>query len=213
MTQHADVTTDTPHRAGRATARIPAAARGGAAAGALAALALVLAACGSSASSSATTSPSANRGAGATTTGGSTTTPTVKTASTSQGTVLVNSSGMALYTYGPDHGAAQSTCTGTCIQAWPPLTVPAGTTPTPGAGVTGTLGTSRQSNGSLQVTYNGNLLYTFLSDPSPGQVTGNGVGGFSVAKVAVGSSSGSATTASSGGPASTTTTASSGYRY
>jgi predicted lipoprotein with Yx(FWY)xxD motif len=72
--------------------------------------------------------------------------------------------------------------------------VPAGTTPKAGSGVTGTLGTSTVAGGTLQVTYNGNALYTFLSD-SAGNVTGDGVAGFSVAKVAA-ASGGSATTAS-----------------
>ena len=51
--------------------------------------------------------------------------------------------------------------------------------------MTGTLGTT-MTGGALVVTYNGKELYTFLSD-SPGQVTGDGVAGFSVAKVAAAS--------------------------
>ncbi|HTZ09819.1 MAG TPA: hypothetical protein VMB72_12130 [Acidimicrobiales bacterium] len=181
--------------------------------------ALVLAACGSSgsatpttsgagsstgssttASSSATTSSasSASTAAGATAAGGA---PTVQVASTSRGRVLVDSGGMALYTYGPDHGAALSTCTGACIEAWPPLTVPAGTTPRSGAGVSGTVGVAKQRDGAEQVTYDGDLLYTFLSDPGPDQVTGNGVAGF--ADVAPGAPTRPAAT--------TTTPRSSGY--
>jgi predicted lipoprotein with Yx(FWY)xxD motif len=180
------------------------AARGAPAVIALGALAIVLAACGSSASPSTTTSASSGGGATTSSSAGGAGTPsgaaTVKIATTSMGKVLVNATGMALYTYGPDHGGAQSTCTGTCIQAWPPLTVPAGTTPSAGPGVTGTLGTSKQSNGDLQVTYDGDLLYTFLSDTSPGQVTGNGVAGFSVVKVAAAASAPvTTTTAAKGG--------------
>ena len=99
------------------------------------------------------------------------------------GTILVNASGFALYTFSGDHGGTSS-CTGGCAGIWPALTVPAGTTPTGGPGVTGTLATSVQPGGSYQVTYNGALLYTFVSDTSAGQATGNGVGGFSVVKVA-----------------------------
>jgi predicted lipoprotein with Yx(FWY)xxD motif len=105
---------------------------------------------------------------------------------------------MALYTLNPGQ-----TCTGTCAQAWPPLTVATGTTPTAGPGVTGTLAT-QQTNGALVVTYNGAALYTFTSDSSPGQVTGNGVAGFSVAKVSAGSGGGA-------GSATTTTSGRSGY--
>ncbi len=129
----------------------------------------------------------------------------MKTASTSNfGTVLVNSAGMALYTYGPNGSGTTNMCTGACLQAWPALTVPAGTTPTLAAGVAGTLATAKQADGTLQVTYDGKLLYTFLSDSSPGQVTGNGVAMFNVAKVstpASGTSAGTPTTMapSSGG--------------
>ncbi len=67
------------------------------------------------------------------------------------------------------------------------------------AGVTGTLATAKQSNGALWVTYNGKVLYTFLSDSSPGMVTGNGVAGFSVAKVSGAAATTTTTSASSGG--------------
>jgi predicted lipoprotein with Yx(FWY)xxD motif len=179
---------------------------------ALGAIAIVAAACSSSPSTSntsQTTSPTttgSSAGASSTTSGGaSASTATVKTAQSPQfGTILVNQAGMALYTFGGDHGG-QSACTGACAQAWPALTVPSGTTPTAASGVTGTLGTSRQSNGSLQVTYNGALLYTFVSDSSPGQVTGNGVANFSVAKVS--------SSASGAGASNTTPTTRGGSGY
>jgi len=107
---------------------------------------------------------------------------------------------MPLYTL-----AAGTSCTGACAQAWPLLTVPAGTTPKAGAGVTGTLGTT-MSGSDLVVTYNGKDLYTFLSD-SPGQVTGDGVAGFSVVKVST-AAAGVSTNATT-----TTTKASGGYQY
>ena len=65
---------------------------------------------------------------------------------------------------------------------WPPLTVPAGTTPTGGSGFTGTLAAVKQPNGTYQVTYNGAPVYTYASDSS-GSLNGNGVGGFTVVKV------------------------------
>jgi predicted lipoprotein with Yx(FWY)xxD motif len=104
------------------------------------------------------------------------------------GDILVNASGMALYTYAPDRGhGGMSTCTGGCLQAWPALTVPAGSVPTGGTGVTGTLAAVKQANGTYQVTYDGSPLYTFVQDSTPGQVTGNGVAGFSIAKSSSGS--------------------------
>jgi predicted lipoprotein with Yx(FWY)xxD motif len=112
-------------------------------------------------------------------------TPTVQVATNAKfGTILTNDSGLALYTLDTDHNG-QSTCHGACAAAWPPVNVPAGTVPTGGPGVTGTVASSKQSNGILQVTYNGAPLYTFVSDTSPGQVTGNGVAGFSVVVVSM----------------------------
>ena len=49
--------------------------------------------------------------------------------------------------------------------------------------MTGTLGASLQSNGTFQVTYDGSPLYTFVGDTTPGQVTGQGITGFSVVVV------------------------------
>jgi predicted lipoprotein with Yx(FWY)xxD motif len=187
MTHHADATTASRRRGRLAPTAVKRLARPGTAVMALAVIGLTLAACGSSTPTAATTTSPPSAGTGTGTGTGSTTaasaTATVKSASTNKGTVLENSSGMPLYTL-----AAGTSCTGACAQAWPPLTVPAGTTPKAGPGVTGTLATT-MSGGALQVTYNGKALYTFLSD-SAGQVTGDGVAGFSVAKVAAASGSG-----------------------
>jgi predicted lipoprotein with Yx(FWY)xxD motif len=182
--------------------------RPGTALAALAAVALTLAACGSSNASSATTAASSTgSGTGAGASPGTTAAPaTVKTATSAKfGTILVNSAGMALYTYGPNDGGTVNKCVGPCLTAWPAVTVTAGTTPTLAKGVTGTLATAKQSDGTLFVTYNGQLLYTFVSDTTAGQVTGNGVAGFSVAKA------GASTTATK---APTPTAASGGgYQY
>jgi predicted lipoprotein with Yx(FWY)xxD motif len=150
---------------------------------------LAFLALGSAACSSATSPGSkANNQAQSTTQSpkskGSGSSATVKVASNATfGDVLVNASGMALYTYAPDQGhGGMSTCSGSCLQAWPALTVPAGSVPTGGTGVTGTLAAVKQANGTYQVTYDGSPLYTFVQDTTPGQVTGNGLAGFSVAK-------------------------------
>jgi predicted lipoprotein with Yx(FWY)xxD motif len=78
------------------------------------------------------------------------------------GTVLVaGSNGMTVYVFAKDvKDSGTSACTDGCITTWPALTVPAGGTPTAGAGVTGKLGTiTRVDNQTLQVTYNGLPLY------------------------------------------------------
>jgi predicted lipoprotein with Yx(FWY)xxD motif len=98
------------------------------------------------------------------------------------GPILTTGTGMALYTLDTDH-SGQSTCHGSCAAVWPPLNVAPGTVPTGGPGVTGTVASSTQSNGSVQVTYNGAPVYTFVGDSSPGAVTGNNVSGFFVVKV------------------------------
>ncbi|HEX5496047.1 MAG TPA: hypothetical protein VFX70_15870 [Mycobacteriales bacterium] len=89
------------------------------------------------------------------------------------GTVLVDSSGKALYT--PDQEANGTIkCVNDCTGIWPPLTVPDGQTPTASSGVTGTLGTVKRPDGSTQVTLDGKPLYRFSIDKAAGQVNGQG---------------------------------------
>jgi predicted lipoprotein with Yx(FWY)xxD motif len=126
---------------------------------------------------------------------------TVGTASSSTfGTILTGANGMTLYTYSAD-SAGTSTCTGGCATAWPPLTVPAGQQPTAGSGVTGTLSTLTRADGTIQVAYDGHPLYYWQADAKPGDVTGDGVNGFSVAKAAGGGAA-PASSAPSPGPSS-----------
>lgn len=175
-------------------------------AGVLVAVASGAAACSSTPSASTSSPPSTNPQATTTTASSSSaSSSTVKVSdNATYGKILANSAGMALYTYGPDQGHnGQATCSGSCLQAWPALTVAAGTTPTAGPGVTG-IAAVKQASGEYQVTYNGMPLYTFVQDSSAGEVTGNGASSFSVAKVSSGSGgAGSAATT-------TTTKASSG---
>jgi predicted lipoprotein with Yx(FWY)xxD motif len=128
---------------------------------------LVVAGCTASGST-----PSPSSGAASSASGG--------TVSTTNGTVLVGPNGMTLYTHAGD-SATSSTCTGGCATAWPPLTTTG--EPTAGAGVTGQLGTLTRADGATQVTYAGLPLYYWQGDTKVGDVTGDGVNGFSVAKV------------------------------
>jgi predicted lipoprotein with Yx(FWY)xxD motif len=102
-------------------------------------------------------------------------------ATTSLGPVLTGPDGLTLYTHAGD-SASSSTCTGGCASAWPPLAVAAGAAATGGTGVTGAFATLTRDDGSIQVTYNGQPLYGWQGDTKAGDVTGDGVNGFSVAK-------------------------------
>jgi predicted lipoprotein with Yx(FWY)xxD motif len=139
--------------------------------------AFALAACGSS--SKATVSPNAQPSATTDTTsapGAAASTPVVKTASVGTvGTVLVDETGLTLYTL--TSGGKPVACTGQCATFWPPLVLPAGTTSATGAtGVTG-LGTA-SANGGMQVTSNGDPLYRFSKDTGPGVAMGEGLASF-----------------------------------
>jgi predicted lipoprotein with Yx(FWY)xxD motif len=91
------------------------------------------------------------------------------------GTVLVAAAnGMTVYIFTKDvKDSGKSACTGSCLETWPALTVPAGATPTGGTALTGKLGTiTREDDGTLQVTYNGLPLYFFKNDQAPGDANG-----------------------------------------
>jgi predicted lipoprotein with Yx(FWY)xxD motif len=86
------------------------------------------------------------------------------------GAVLVDSAGKALYA-ADEEAATGVICTATCTSFWTPLTIDAGA-PT-GNSVPGELGVVERPDGTRQVTFNGERLYTFTED-EPGQVTGDG---------------------------------------
>jgi predicted lipoprotein with Yx(FWY)xxD motif len=91
--------------------------------------------------------------------------------------VLTNSSGRTLYWFAPDT-PSKSACYGTCAAYWPPVIG----NPTAGPGVAvSKIATIRRTDGTLQVTYAGHPLYTYIGDTAPGQASGNNInlnGGF-----------------------------------
>lgn len=100
---------------------------------------------------------------------------TVELAQSSFGPILVDSQGMVLYLFTPDQGG-ESTCYDDCAINWPPLVVEESAVV--GEGLDDALvGTTQRTDGSLQVTYAGWPLYYFISDVSPGDTKGQGVGG------------------------------------
>jgi predicted lipoprotein with Yx(FWY)xxD motif len=92
----------------------------------------------------------------------------LKTAKIGGVTVLTDAKGLTLYWFAPDTPTA-SKCTGSCAAYWPPVTG----RPKAGPGVTGKLGIIKRSDGSLQATYDGHPLYTYVGDSGPGQARGN----------------------------------------
>lgn len=91
------------------------------------------------------------------------------------GTVLVTSTGYALYMFQPD-GQRQVTCTGLCAATWPPVRISPGARLAAGPGVSAALlGTDPDPSGGRVVTYGGWPLYTYTGDVQPGQVTGQGI--------------------------------------
>lgn len=123
---------------------------------------------------------------------------TIKTMSTSKGTVLANAAGMTLYLFAKDTPTS-SACLAACKATWPPVILSA--SPAPGSLPKG-YGAIRRPNGQIQLTFDGHPLYTFAGDRSPGQITGNGInanGGLWWAITPAGTELGSPSSSSSGG--------------
>jgi predicted lipoprotein with Yx(FWY)xxD motif len=97
-------------------------------------------------------------------------TATISLRTTKLGPVLVNAQGHTLYMFMKDtHG--KSACYGPCMKAWPPLLTTG--KPTAGSGLSAALiGTSKRSDGSMQVTYNKHPLYRYMRDTSSGDTYG-----------------------------------------
>ena len=101
---------------------------------------------------------------------------TIALKNTSLGRILVGGKGMTIYLFEKDKGT-MSTCTGACAQFWPPVTTKGAANA--GAGVAAAkLGTTKRSDGSTQVTYDGHPLYYYSGDMKPGDVTGQGLDTF-----------------------------------
>jgi predicted lipoprotein with Yx(FWY)xxD motif len=143
------------------------------------AAATLAAACGGSSSNTSSSSSGGAYSSGAaksTPAAPSNSAATVKTATGAPGTFLVDAKGRSLYLWVADKGA-KSTCSGSCAQAWPPLTTSG--KPQAGTGAkTSLLGTTKRSDGTLEVTYAGHPLYYFAGDATPGQTSGQGSEGF-----------------------------------
>ncbi len=92
------------------------------------------------------------------------------------GTILVDAAGFTVYDFHKDKGTTSS-CYGACAKVWPPLT----TTDAPKAGkgaMASKLGTTKRKDGTVQVTYAGHPLYTYVTDKQPGEANGQDIDSF-----------------------------------
>ena len=145
-----------------------------------AALALVIAACGSS-SSKKTTTTAASKPAAATQPAQGV---KVSLRKVSFGTVLVGPNSHTVYLFLKDKGTT-SQCNGKCAVVWAPLTTSG--QPQAGPGLQASLlGTSKRSDGTMQVTYGGHPVYYYDDDKKPGMTEGESKKEFGAEWYAVG---------------------------
>jgi predicted lipoprotein with Yx(FWY)xxD motif len=95
---------------------------------------------------------------------------------TQVGRVLVDSKGFTVYDFHKDKGGKPS-CYGACAKGWPPV-ITEGKPQTGEGAMSSKLGTVERSDGTMQVTYAGHPLYTFVEDKKPGEANGNDVSAF-----------------------------------
>src|ERR671934_210442 len=106
----------------------------------------------------------------------STTAATVSAHSSRYGRILFDGRGRVLYLFARDRGG-RSSCYGACAKAWPPFLTKGA--PKALAGVNAKLlGTTKRSDGTLQVTYAKHPLYYFSEDTKPGQIKCQNVSNF-----------------------------------
>jgi predicted lipoprotein with Yx(FWY)xxD motif len=141
---------------------------------AAAASVVLLAACASGSSNSATSSQPAGAAPASAAAG---TGAALSTASSKDGTILVDSTGKSIYILTSDKPNGASACTTQCLQFWPVVAAPS-PLPSSLSGITAKLGTFMAADGSSQLTINGYPAYTFSKDSGPGMITGQGVKSF-----------------------------------
>lgn len=100
----------------------------------------------------------------------------VVTKTDSKGTkYLADGNDKTLYIYNADTSGV-SNCTGSCLSTWPIYKATSTTNLPNGVSII------TRSDGGTQYAYKGMPLYYYVGDASAGQVTGDGVNNFSVAK-------------------------------
>jgi predicted lipoprotein with Yx(FWY)xxD motif len=87
--------------------------------------------------------------------------------------LLADSFGKTLYTFDLDTGSNTSKCKGDCAEVWPPYII----TTEESATLAPPLGTILRANKKLQLTYQGQPLYTYIFDRTLTDEKGDGIGG------------------------------------
>lgn len=81
--------------------------------------------------------------------------------------ILADSKALTVYTFAPDK-ADESVCYKACAKEWPPVLV-VGTEP-----LVAPYGTTKRTDGTVQVTYNHRPLYNYDDDKVQGDIFGDG---------------------------------------
>ncbi len=89
------------------------------------------------------------------------------------GNYLMTGSGYTLYT-------TNGTCSSSCLRLWPLFYVK---NPVPQPPLNANNFSYGTYDGQSDTVYNGHVLYTFVSDGLPGQISGNGVNGFYILRL------------------------------
>jgi predicted lipoprotein with Yx(FWY)xxD motif len=152
------------------------------------AISLTLAACGSSSNSSTATTAAAATSSGASA-------QAVKTASNAAlgSTVLVDAEGKTLYHLSGEQSGMFLCTSAACVSNWPPVSASATSSSISG------LAAVKRPEGSEQLAYKGEPLYTFAGDKAAGEANGQGIkdGSHTWEAVTTGASSASAATTKS----------------
>lgn len=90
--------------------------------------------------------------------------------------IIVDGSGKAVYLYEPEGNSTTSQVPAGIKGNWPPVTASGSATVSADLD-SSKVGTSTQSDGTTQVTYNGHLLYLFVGDTAPAEANGQALGG------------------------------------
>jgi predicted lipoprotein with Yx(FWY)xxD motif len=85
-------------------------------------------------------------------------------------TILVNRSGLTLYSLSAERHGRFICSNSACLALWKPLVVAKGVKPTGVSGLTAV----KRPDGRRQVAFHGAPLYRFVQDTKPGDVKGNG---------------------------------------